>query len=585
MAAFALGLLRNVSARGGLIAALADAEPIVQGRAAEALGVIGDKADAAAISTMVQAHVRAGALTGVAADDLTYPLPPQAEAVRLGLYALARLGSFEAVAAATLDPAGQPVSRWWPVAYALQRVGDTRAVPSLLALLQTEGRFTRAFAARGLGDRKAAAAVDPLLRVIEQRPDPAVTIQAVRALMAIGDARSASPLLALVIDANTDATLRLEALAALAALRPEESLDILLDLLSDPAPRLRAGAIAALARLDADTFLTALSGLDADRDWMVRAAQASALAILPAERALPPLTVMLEDHDQRVLPSVLNAMVALKAPDAERALLARLSADDIVVRATAASGLASLKSTNAVQPLIKANGDCCCEPSYVARAAALAALTAIDPAAARPILQEALKDRDWAVRVRALALLREGGMDMTGEDIRPAPAGRAIGDQEWQLLIEPRFSPHAYVETARGTIEFELAILDAPLTVASFIDLARRGFFNGVAIHRVVPDFVLQDGDPRGDGEGGPGYTIRDEINQRPYLRGIVGMALDWEDTGGSQFFITHSPQPHLDGRYTVFGHVVSGMDVVDRIQQGDVISTVRIWDGVSMTP
>jgi cyclophilin family peptidyl-prolyl cis-trans isomerase len=96
----------------------------------------------------------------------------------------------------------------------------------------------------------------------------------------------------------------------------------------------------------------------------------------------------------------------------------------------------------------------------------------------------------------------------------------------------------------------------------------------------VVPDFVVQDGDPRGDGEGGPGYSIRDEVNQRPYLRGTVGMALDWADTGGSQFFITHSPQPHLDGRYTVFGQVVSGMDVVDRLQQWDTINTIRVWDG-----
>ena len=88
-----------------------------------------------------------------------------------------------------------------------------------------------------------------------------------------------------------------------------------------------------------------------------------------------------------------------------------------------------------------------------------------------------------------------------------------------------------------------------------------------------MPNFVVQDGDPRGDGEGGPGYSIRDELNDRPYLRGVVGMALaDWPDTGGSQFFITHSPQPHLDAKYTVFGHVVNGMDVVDRIQQLDVI-------------
>ena len=86
------------------------------------------------------------------------------------------------------------------------------------------------------------------------------------------------------------------------------------------------------------------------------------------------------------------------------------------------------------------------------------------------------------------------------------------------------------------------------------------------------PNFVVQDGDPRGDGSGGPGYTIRDELNDRPYLRGTVGMALSGPDTGGSQFFITHSPQPHLDAKYTVFGQVVNGMDVVDRIQQLDVI-------------
>ena len=115
------------------------------------------------------------------------------------------------------------------------------------------------------------------------------------------------------------------------------------------------------------------------------------------------------------------------------------------------------------------------------------------------------------------------------------------------------------------------------------MNLARTGFFDGVTFHRVVPDFVIQAGDPRGDGEGGPGYTIRDEINQRPYLRGTVGMALDWEDTGGSQFFITHSPQPHLDARYTVFGRVLSGMDVVDQIQPWDVIRKVRVWDGETL--
>ena len=134
-------------------------------------------------------------------------------------------------------------------------------------------------------------------------------------------------------------------------------------------------------------------------------------------------------------------------------------------------------------------------------------------------------------------------------------------------------------------IQLEMAVLDAPLTVENFLTLARKGYFNGLSFHRVVPNFVVQDGDPRGDGEGTPGYTIRDEMNQRPYLRGVVGMALDpWRDTGGSQYFITHSPQPQLDARYTVFGRVIAGMDVVDKLQQWDVIRQVRVWDGQQMT-
>ena len=92
-----------------------------------------------------------------------------------------------------------------------------------------------------------------------------------------------------------------------------------------------------------------------------------------------------------------------------------------------------------------------------------------------------------------------------------------------------------------------------------------------------------KDGDPRGDGEGGPGYTIRDEFNERPYLRGTVGMALDWPETAGSQFFVTISPQPHLDARYTAFGRVVAGMEVVDRLQPWDAITRVRIWNGTTM--
>ncbi|MGZ3459274.1 MAG: peptidylprolyl isomerase [Archangium sp.] len=115
------------------------------------------------------------------------------------------------------------------------------------------------------------------------------------------------------------------------------------------------------------------------------------------------------------------------------------------------------------------------------------------------------------------------------------------------------------------------------MTSGNLVSLARQGYFRGLTFHRVVPDFVAQGGDPHGDGEGGPGYSIRCEMTRRPYRRGTLGMALSGKDTGGSQFFFTHSPQPHLDGRYTAFGEVTRGMEVVDRLLEGDTLLDVEV--------
>lgn len=135
----------------------------------------------------------------------------------------------------------------------------------------------------------------------------------------------------------------------------------------------------------------------------------------------------------------------------------------------------------------------------------------------------------------------------------------------------------ATLRTERGDITLELFGVDAPITVWNFIDLAKSGWTQGTAFHRVVPNFVVQDGNRRGDGEGGPGYSIRDELNPNRYDRGVLGMALSGPDTGGSEYFITHSPQPHLDGGYTVFGKVTSGFNVLDNIVRGDNIKRIVI--------
>jgi HEAT repeat protein len=586
MAAFALGLLGDRSAVEPLRAALKDTSPLVQGRAAEALGLIGDTASAPPIADLVAGCVRNGSLARIAADESVYPLDAPVEAFRLGVFALARLKAYDPLARAVLDPSGQPIVRWWPVAYALSQVDDRRALPALLTFARAEGSIARGFSVRGLGALKEPSAIDVLLPMAQAwRANPGLAAAAVRALGQIGDPRAAPVLLKLLDVPGLDSNVRLEVVGAVGAMRVAAAVDPLLDLLADPWPSMRAAAMRALGDIDPQNFLIALSGLDPDRHWSVRAALASVVATLDPSIAVPRLTLMLGDQDQRVIPSVLNGLVKLRAPGTEALLAARLNADDEVVRMTAAAGLGELKPANGGALLADAYQRWQVDASYVARAAALAALAKHGVQAAVPVLQKALGDKDWAVRVRAAALLNglDPGVAVAGA-MRPAP-GRAAADYGVPGLVAPPVSPHAYIDTDKGTIEIELAVLDAPLTCDSFVALARKGYFNGLAIHRVVPNFVMQAGDPRGDGEGGPGYTIRDEMNERPYLRGTVGMALDWADTGGSQFFITVTPQPRLDARYTVFGSVVSGMDVVDRLQQWDVIRRVRIWDGTRRKP
>jgi HEAT repeat protein/cyclophilin family peptidyl-prolyl cis-trans isomerase len=587
MAAFALGLIGDRSAREPLVAALADASPLVQGSAAEALGLLGDAAAADAVGQFVGRIADSGAFAQPpsAADDARLDTP--AAAWRLGVYALVRLKAYQQLAAATLDGSAQPRVRWWPLAFALQRLEDKRALPALLTFAKDANPYARAFAVKGLGALKDASAL-PVLMPLLSSGERNVLVETVRALGRIGDASAAEPLMRIISDASTDPHVRLETVAAIGGIHTAAVGDALLDVLADPSPPLRAAALRSLAAFDQENFITVLSGLDPDPHWSVRAALATALGALPAEAALPRLEPLLSDADQRVIPFALAALVKLKAPNAASVALERLKTDDFAVRTAAAAAVGDLMPPNGAAALAEAYRFGLRDSTYTARAAALAALVKYGAAAATPVLRSAFADKDWAVRVRAVMLLKQLDPAAAGDadaQIRPAPTTIAPEAYTAARLVSPAFSTQVYLETDRGMIQIELAMNDAPLTVENFVALARKGFFNGLSVHRVVPDFVIQDGDPRGDGEGGPGYTIRDELNELPYLRGTVGMALDpWPDTGGSQYFITHSPQPHLDAKYTVFGRVIAGMDVVDKIQQWDVIRAVRIWDGQTMT-
>jgi peptidyl-prolyl cis-trans isomerase B (cyclophilin B) len=147
------------------------------------------------------------------------------------------------------------------------------------------------------------------------------------------------------------------------------------------------------------------------------------------------------------------------------------------------------------------------------------------------------------------------------------------------MQIDPNGTYRAVIETDRGDIHLDLFAAHAPKTVNNFVTLARDGFYDGLTFHRVISNFMVQGGDPTGTGSGGPGYRFEDETSGNPlrHERGVISMANAGPNTNGSQFFITHDPQPHLDGRHTVFGRVVEGQEVVDSIRQGDVMRSVRI--------
>jgi HEAT repeat protein len=580
MAAFALGLLGDARASAPLVQALADPSWIVRGSAAEALGLIGDRSAADAIGNVVAQLVQSGVLAQPPGDDADVGRDTPAGVFRLGVYALVRLNAFDQLAAAVLDAAGQPRVRWWPVAYALQRVADKRALNALLSLATDEHLYTRLFAVKGLAELRDRVAV-PVLAPLVASTDRAVAVEAVRALGRIGDAAGAAPLMTVVRDRKADSRLRAEAITAVGSMRADGAYEILLDLVSDSRPEIRSAALGAVAAADPENFTTVLSGLDPDPDWSVRATLATVMGTLEPERGLPRLAAMLRDTDQRVIPSVVASLVKLRDPNAATILSDRLKADDPAVRASAATLMGELKPSAGAAALAAAYTFGLRDTTYIARAAALTGLAKYGASEAKPMLTMALTDKDWAVRVRASTLLKQ--LDSTSDvtqQIRPAPTRLDPEAYGAPPLVAPSVSTHVYVDTDRGTIQIELAMLDATLTVDNFITLARNGFFDGLRVHRVVPGFVVQTGDPRGDGEGGPGYTIRDEPNELPYLRGSVGMALDWADTGGSQFFVTQTPQPQLDAKYTLFGRVVQGMEVIDAIQQGDVIRRVRVWDG-----
>ncbi len=339
-------------------------------------------------------------------------------------------------------------------------------------------------------------------------------------------------------------------------------------------PRLRARAATAAALLGQAELMGKLA---ADRSPLVR--EAALTALLPAAPAPAAGSVAARGAGRT---GAGGAPGDAADPAAARLAAAGLADRDEGVRTTACDWLAD----HPVVPLATlshALGVALHDESIESPLGVIKALAARGEAEPRErgaiveLLEQLGKQPSYALRREAAAGLTRLGRPAPPPG--PAPGTKAAGGDElrtYREIVERTGQPRTVeVRTNRGSFRLRLDCPRAPRTCLNFLALAGQHFYDGLLFHRVVPDFVIQAGDPRGDGFGGPGYTLADEVNRLRYRRGIIGMALAGPDTGGSQFFVTLSPQPHLDGGYTAFGEVVAGAEVLDAIQAGDRIASI----------
>jgi len=459
--------------------------------------------------------------------------------------------------------------------YAFSRYGQPAAIGALTERLADSDEWVRLFAARGLGNSfdsdidDDALGTSPSTGTIAaltarlEDSSPRVRTEAIVVLSALGrpDLLSAASL------GDSSFSVRAAAARAHASGESAASLAALRELERDGSVTVRATAIESLAvRLGPDYLDEAGRRLDST-EWPIRVAAVRAAGNI-GDVARPLIDRALGDSDPRVRAAALEALGALGAGDSPAVRDALGSADE-GVRGTAVDVFGSSAAPD-MADLFRAVYENSPGLRWVEIRAAIVDALRDDDAARVLTWNAARHDPQRAVRDRAIASFRHRTNHLPRAMTEPPQASPFLG----QGFAS---DPVVVLATTKGEIEIRVLASEAPVHAASFIDLVEREFYDGLIWHRVVPNFVIQGGDPLGNGWGGPGYLLRDEINRVRYDRGMVGMPKAGRDTGGCQIFITHVPTPHLDGLYTVFGEVISGMDVVDEIEVGDRIVTARL--------
>ncbi|HEX9458076.1 MAG TPA: HEAT repeat domain-containing protein [Thermoanaerobaculia bacterium] len=565
-AAFALGQIGDATSIDALLQFAGDADGDVAGEAVEALSKLAAKAPLARYAAFASAQTPEGI---------------RARAIRF----LFRFKSDEASAIAA----------------------EALASPS--PRIREEATYDLA--------RRAYAPARPRLELLVSDPNPQTRANVMSALGRIGSAESLTLLIEALRDPHpwvrTNAVVAISRLAAKdrkVIERPEMARDAMrvLELLDDPDPGTRASSIDAIGYYSphSEPARRRLLEIAANGSRWDRELAAGAIAknlgeekLLPADlsgwakvRVLEAATAISDavreryahDPDPLVHTQAL-ATIADDHVDANLPLIrAGLDDADVIVRGYAIGRYSKSHDASKLATLQAAEQRARSDKQNDARLAAIGSIAEIDYPEREKVLRALLADRDPVVR-RIAADAIEQLLKKPRPQYTPLPGMRT----DYAEIVEWSRHPHtATIHMTRGNIQIALLTNDAPVTTWNFAQLARAKYFDNSSFMRVVPNFVIQGGDPRNDMEGSPGFSIRDEINLQKYTRATVGMALSGPDTGGSQFFITHSSQPHLDGGYTIFGRVTAGMTaVVDQTERGDKVETIAIDEatGPSSSP
>jgi len=566
-AVFALGLTGQSRYALQLLEIAHDLPSAVTAKAVEAAGRLADSSMTETAEALV--------------DYLSHPSPNVRNAACMALFrAGARSKAADVIAA--LESEDDPIVRLAGL-YMLARMGVGEGTDIYVEFLADSDPFARSLAVRGLASSSSEQAEHYLMIALND-DNPRVVTQAIAALSGKPTMQAIRKLTEKLEQENDEK----QVVALIDGLRRCESDaavdNVLSRLESGPCDNVVAASLRYLAAVQGDRAVDLIdSVLYGGPTSQVRAAGAEAFGLIKKQSVVRRVVVLFGDVDPMVRAAAFSVLMSLDTAGTNYYINKALNDSDYVLVSLAVEQI-GLKELDTFLPVLNTMMSRAGEIEVDVRRSILGAVVPFVEKLGRDttvmeILIAGILDREYVVRKDAAEIYFEH----LNEDRRRMipPARTRIGNRQIRKAINKYgVNPYAIVTTSEGRFEFELYFDTAPLTVLNFIKLAESGFYNGLVFHRVVSDFVVQGGDPRGDGMGGPSYMIRCEYSDEPFKRGTVGIATSGKDTGGSQFFVTISPQPHLEGRYTVFGQVLEGMDVVDRLVRGDAIEKIEIREG-----